>query len=154
MTNPTLITRIDSRATDFMQQLDSRLGFEMEEDLLHTNQVRSLIEQVRGGVGQQGLDLADAGVHQVAIADEDGGHGFVTAGGLPNPLSRRWVLPDVHRVHRNSPAAETMAQCHAERASRAPVELERGRVCGAHRNAACPVRARPMESRCISEVPS
>ncbi|HQN41263.1 MAG TPA: histidinol dehydrogenase, partial [Pseudomonadales bacterium] len=47
MTNPTLITRLDSRATDFMQQLDSRLGFEMEEDLLHTNQVRSLIEQVR-----------------------------------------------------------------------------------------------------------
>ena len=47
MTNPTLITRLDSRATDFMQQFDSRLGFEMEEDLLHTNQVRSLIEQVR-----------------------------------------------------------------------------------------------------------
>lgn len=45
--NPPVMMRLDSRAADFDQQLDGRLGFELEEDLAHSAQVRLIIEQVR-----------------------------------------------------------------------------------------------------------
>lgn len=42
-----MMMRLDIRDADFDQQLDGRLGFELEEDMTHSTQVRLIIEQVR-----------------------------------------------------------------------------------------------------------